>query len=612
MKKIVECVPNFSEGRDRKIIDEITRAIEAVDGINLADVDPGAETNRTVVTFFGEPEKVEEAAFRGIAKAAELIDMSKQHGSHPRMGATDVCPFIPVQGVTMEECVEISKRVGKRVAEELKIPVYLYEYAAKNEARKNLANIRRGEYEGLEEKLKDKEWAPDFGAPVFNARSGATVMGAREFLIAFNIDLNSRLKDHATDIAFELREKGRSVRSGNIKPFYFRGKLLKHEKGKYLCGGCDFSAGDTAALFDHIQKTHNYDGRKIYELNDIDPDKLDGQSVKAPGIFKCVKAIGWEIPEYNRCQISINLTNYKVTPPHVVLEKARELASERGIVITGAEIVGLIPLEALKQSGEFYLEKQGRSKGIPVEDILETAIQSMGLRDVAPFDIKEKVIGFREPCEKDLIALTSKGFADEVSRETPAPGGGSVAALAGSLGAALASMVANLTHGKSGYEKHFDEMGEIAVKAQKIKDELLIQVDDDTRAFSGYMDAMRLPKNTPEEKAHRKAKMEEGLKTAISVPLRTAELGLEALVLLDGVTEHGNKNSQSDGGVGAMMAYTCVVGALLNVLINLSGISDEGYKNDMRAKCKEMHVKALELKEKALNVTFQRMGETFL
>jgi glutamate formiminotransferase / formiminotetrahydrofolate cyclodeaminase len=612
MRKIVECVPNFSEGKDRKIIEEITKAIESVDGIELADVDPGAETNRTVVTFFGEPEKVEEAAFRAIAKASEIIDMSKQHGSHPRMGATDVCPFIPVQDVTMEECVEMSKRVGKRVGEELKIPVYLYEYAAQNEARRNLANIRRGEYEGLEEKLKDKEWKPDFGPVKFNARNGATVMGAREFLIALNIDLNSTSKDYATDIAFELREKGRSVRSGNIKPFYFRGKLLKHEKGKYLCGECDFTAKETAELFDHIQKVHGYDGKKHYELNDIAPEKLDGESVKKGGHFKCVKAIGWEIPEYKRCQISINLTNYKVSPPHLVLEKARELAAERGIVITGSEIVGLIPLEALKQSGEYYLEKQGRSKGIPVEDILETAIQSMGLRDVAPFDVKEKVIGYREPAEKDLIALTSKGFADEVSRESPAPGGGSVAALAGSLGAALASMVANLTHGKAGYEKHFERMGQIAVEAQKIKDELLIQVDDDSKAFGTYMDALRLPKNTDEEKAHRKAKMQEGLKTAIIVPLRTAELGLAALRLALEVGENGNKNSQSDAGVGAEMAFTGVVGGLLNVLINLKGIEDEAYKNEMRGKCKTLYKEALELRDKALDVTLKKIGENLL
>lgn len=612
MKKIVECVPNFSEGRDKKLIDEITKAIESVDGIELADVDPGADTNRTVVTFFGEPEKVEEAAFKAIAKARELIDMSKHSGNHPRMGATDVCPFIPVQGVTMEGCVEIAKNVGNRVGKELEIPVYLYEFAAGSEERRNLANVRRGEYEGLEEKLKDPKWKPDFGPAKFNKKSGATAIGAREFLIAFNINLNSRSKDYATDIAFELREKGRSARKGNLKPFYFRGKLVKHEEGKYYCGTCDFAAKEKGELFEHILKEHGYDGKKLYLLNDIDPENLEGNSVKKPGIFTFAKAIGWDIPQYNRSQISINLTNYKVSPPHLVLEKARELAAERGIVVTGSEIVGLIPLEALKTAGEYYLEKQGRSKGAPVEDILETAIQSMGLRDVASFDIKEKVIGLREPAEEDLIALTSKGFADEVSRESPAPGGGSVAAHAGSLGAALASMVANLTHGKGGYEEHFDRMEQIAREAQKIKDELLIQVDDDSKAFGLYMDALRLPKETEEEKTFRKMKMQEGLKTAIVVPLKTAELGLSALKLALETGENGNKNSQSDAGVGAEMSFTCVVGGLLNVLINLKGIEDETYKNEMREKCKSLYKEAKELKEKAMDVTFQRIGETFL
>ena len=611
MKKIVECVPNFSEGRDKKIIDEITKAIESVEGVELKDVDMGADTNRTVVTFFGAPEKVEEAAFKAIAKAAELIDMSKHHGSHPRMGATDVCPFIPVNDVTMEECVEIAKRVGKRVAETLNIPVYLYEYAATKPERKNLAAIRKGEYEGLKEKLKDPEWLPDFGKAIFNPKSGATVVGAREFLIAFNISLNTLSKDYATDIAFELREKGRSVRTGNIEPFYFKGKLLKHEKGKYYCGSCEFIAKTTDELFKHIEYTHKYNGRELYELNDIDPDQLEGQSVKKPGIFKCVKAIGWEIPEYKRAQISINFINYKITPPHIVVEKARELAQKRGLVVTGCEVVGLIPLEALKMAGEYYLEKQGRSKGIPLNDILECAIQSMGLRDVADFDIEQKVIGYYKPDKKDLISLSSKDFADEVSRDTPAPGGGSVSALAGSLGAALCSMVANLTSSKSGYEECSKEMVEIAVTAQKIKDELLIQVDEDTKAFSQYMDAMRLPKNTDEEKKLRKAKMEEGLKKAISVPLKTAQLGLEALKILVPVCEKGNKNSQSDGAVGSMMAFSCVEGALFNVIINLSGISDEDYKITMRKKCKEIYQKAVELKEKCIAASFERIGEKF-
>lgn len=611
MKKIVECVPNFSEGRDKKVIEEIAKAIESVEGIELKDIDMGADTNRTVITFFGEPEKVEDAAFRGIAKAAELIDMSKHKGSHPRMGATDVCPFIPVNNVTMDECVEMAKKVGKRVAEELNIPVYLYEYAATSPERKNLANIRKGEYEGLKEKLKDPNWKPDFGKPQFNPKSGATVIGAREFLIAFNISLNTLSKDYATDIAFELREKGRTVRKGNTEPFYFKGKLLKHEAGKLYCGNCDFTAKTSDELFCHIEKEHNYNGRELYEINDIDPDKLEGQSVKKPGLFKYIKAIGWVIPEYKRAQISINFINYKISPPHEVVEKARELAQKRGLVVTGCEVVGLIPLEAIKMAGEYYLEKQGRSRGIPLPDILECAIQSLGLRDVAPFDIKQKVIGYNTPSEKDLVSMSLKDFADEVSRDTPAPGGGSVSALAGSHGAALCSMVANLTSSKSGYENCSEEMIEAAVKAQAIKDELLVLVDEDTRAFSQYMDAMRLPKNSEEEKRVRKEKMEEGLKKAIEVPMKTAQLGLQALEVLLPVCEKGNKNSQSDVAVGSLMAFSCVMGALFNVIINLSGITDENYKKEMREKCSEIYQKALELKDKCVSVSFERIGEKF-
>jgi glutamate formiminotransferase/formiminotetrahydrofolate cyclodeaminase len=611
MKKIVECVPNFSEGRDKKIIEEIAKAIESVEGIELKDIDPGKETNRTVMTFFGDVEKVEEAAFLAIKKASELIDMTKHTGAHPRMGATDVCPFIPVFNVTMEECVEIAKRVGKRVAEELKIPVYLYEYAATKEERRNLANIRKGEYEGLPEKLKDPDWKPDFGEPTFNPKSGATIIGAREFLIAYNIDLNTLSKDYATDIAFELREKGRSVRTGNIKPFYFKGKLLKHEKDKFYCGSCEFYSENKEKLFKHIENVHKYDGRELYRLNDIEPDKLEGESVKKPGLFKYVKAIGWEIPEYKRAQISINLTDYKVTPPHIVYEKAKELAEERGVVVTGSEIVGLIPLEALKMAGEYYLEKQKRSRGIPIEDILECAIQSLGLRDVAPFKIEDKVIGYFKPSDKDLVSLNSKDFADEVSRETPAPGGGSVSALAGALGAALSSMVANLTFSKSGYEKYSSEMEEVAKKAQELKDELLLQVDEDSRAFSAYMESLRLPKNTPEEKNYRKEKMEEGLKKAIAVPLKTAELSLKSLEILVPVCEKGNKNSQSDGAVGSLMAFSAVTGALFNVIINLGGISDEEYKKAIQKKCEEIYNKALALKEDCLNFSFERIGLRF-
>lgn len=611
MRKIVECVPNFSEGRDKRVIEEITKAIESVEGIEVKDVDMGRETNRTVVTFFGEPSQVEEASFLAIKKASELIDMQKHKGAHPRIGATDVCPFIPVLNTTMEECIEISKKVGKRVAEELHIPVYLYEYSATKEERRNLANIRKGEYEGLKEKLKDPNWAPDFGEPKFNPRSGATVVGAREFLIAYNINLNTLSKDYATDIAFEIREKGRSVRTGNIKPFYFKGKLLKHKKDQYFCGSCEKYFKTSDELFLHIEKEHDYDGRELYKLNDIDPENLEGQSVKKPGIFKFVKAIGWQIPEYNRAQISINLINYKITPPHIVIEKVRELAQERGLIVTGSEIVGLVPIEPLKIAGEYYLNKQGRSRGIPIEDILECAVQSMGLRDVAKFEVQEKVIGYFKPSIKDLISLSLKDFVDEVSRETPAPGGGSVSALSGALSSALASMVANLTFSKSGYEEHSSDMEEIAVKAQKLKEELLLSVDEDASAFCEYMEALRLPKETPSEKELRKIKMEEGLKKAIGVPLKTAELSLECLKLLLVVCEKGNKNSQSDGAVGALMAYSAINGALFNVIINLSSISDEEYKNKMLYRCEEIYKEAKDLKEKCLEISFKRIGMRF-
>ncbi|MEW6758183.1 MAG: glutamate formimidoyltransferase [Acidobacteriota bacterium] len=607
MAKIVECVPNFSEGRDESVIRLITDAIESVDGIQLKDVDRGAEMNRVVVTFFGPPGAVEEAAFLGIAKAAEVIDMSKHHGTHPRMGATDVCPFVPVNEVPMEECADMARRVARRVGEELRIPVYLYEHAASRPERRNLANIRRGEYEGLARKLQDPEWAPDFGPAAFHARAGATVLGAREFLIAYNVDLNSRAKDHATDVAFELREKGRSVRTGNVKPFYYMGRLLKHEAGKFYCGSCDHVAPAPADLFDHIEKAHGYDGRGLYRLNDVDPDRLTGESVKKPGIFKACKAIGWEVPQFGRSQISINLTDYKVTPTHAVLEKSRELAAERGLVVTGSEIVGLVPLAAMMETGKFYLRRQGRSAGVPVDDVLETAVQSLGLRDVASFDVKEKVIGYPSVPEDALVAKRTDAFVHEVSRDSPAPGGGSVAALAGALGAALASMVANLTVGKPGYESAFDDMAAAAEEAQAVKDRLLQAVDEDTVAFNAYMDALRLPKGTEAEKATRKAAMQAGLKQAVAVPLETARLGLRAMALARRAAESGNKNSVSDAGVGAQMGFACVGGACLNVRINLPGILDAAFVEEMKGAASELETDARRLLDETLALVLAKI-----
>ncbi|RKZ29179.1 glutamate formimidoyltransferase, partial [bacterium] len=500
--RVVECVPNFSEGRDLTIIEEITDAIKSVSDVELKDVDPGEATNRTVVTFIGTPDSVVEAAFLAIKKASEIIDMSKHHGAHPRMGATDVCPFVPVEGVTMDDCIELAKRLGKRVGEELGIPVYLYEYAATSEKRRNLAYIRRGEYEGLPEKLKDPKMKPDFGPAKFNAKSGATAIGAREFLIAYNITLNTKNKKLATDIAFELREKGRSVRADTDSPFYFKGDLIKYKEGYFPCVECDFRfvAKSLDELEEHYRKEHNFSIIELLAEHGTTPENIIGRSVKKRGYFDHCKAIGWFVEEYGRAQISINLTNYKITPPHIVLEKARELAAERGLVVTGSEVVGLIPYQAMLMAGKYYLEKQESSTGVPPEDIIKTAIFSMGLNDVARFDPAEKIIGLPQSPDDSLVRLGVKDFVDEVSRSSPAPGGGSVAALSGALGAALASMVANLTSSKCETTEDAAPYIGIAEKAQKIKEKLADAVDEDTEAFNDYLAALRLPKDTPEER----------------------------------------------------------------------------------------------------------------
>lgn len=587
-RKIVECVPNFSEGRDMSKMKQITDAIEGVSGVTLLDVDPGADTNRTVVTFIGDPDSVAEAAFQAIKKAAQVIDMSTHSGAHPRMGATDVCPFVPVSGVTMEDCAEIARKVGKRVGEELGIPVYLYEEAASNPERKNLANVRRGEYEGLPEKLKDPKWKPDFGPAEFNPKTGATAIGAREFLIAYNITLNSREKKYATDIAFELREKGRVARTGNTKPFYFKGKIQFYEENKFPCGNCDFIGKTFDETVAHCKNEHGYDLIHLFHLHGVDPSNPVGQKVRRAGKFSHCKAIGWYVDEYDRAQISINLTNYKITPPHIVLEEARKLAAERGLVITGSEIVGLVPLQALMDAGLFYLRQQGKSTGVPFEDILKTAVYSMGLNDVSPFEIEKKVLGLPEKMENALVDMTVSDFTDEVSRDTPAPGGGSIAALAGALGAALASMVANLTQGKEGTEEIDTALVEIADEAQRLKADLVKAIDDDTNAFNAYMEALRLPKNTDEEKAYRLQKMQEGLKIAINVPFNTAKNSYEAMKLCRKAIEIGNPNSVTDAGVGGQMGFAGVRGGIWNVVINLKGIKDQQFVEDMMNECRNL------------------------
>ncbi len=607
MARIVECVPNFSEGRDAGKIKQITSAIEAVGGVTLLNVEPGADTHRTVVTFVGEPEAVLEAAFQSIARASALIDMSTHRGAHPRMGATDVVPFVPVEGVTMAECVALAKRLGERVAAELGIPVFLYEEAAASRARSNLSDIRKGEYEGLAKKLGDPAWKPDFGPPVFNARSGATVIGAREFLIAWNINLNSTDKNHAAEIAYELRERGRVARTGNTTPFYYRGKELKYAAGAFPCGSCDFVGKTYPEVRAHCTSAHGYELDALLVQAGLELGALEGQKVYRPGTFKHCKAIGWYVDDYKRAQVSINMTNYKVTPLHVVFDEARKLAAARGLVVTGSEIVGVVPFQALLETGRHYQAMQGKSPGAPLIDVLRCAVSSLSLNDVAPFELEKKVLGMPVTNAKSLVSMTVKDFTDEVSRDTPAPGGGSIAALAGSLGAALASMVATLTHGKEGTEAKDAQLARIAAGAQRVKDSLSMLIDEDTNAFNAFMEARRLPQGTPEEKALRKQKMQEGLKIAIDVPWRTAELSFEAMQLSNDVAAVGNPNSLSDAAVGVQMGFVGVRGGLWNVAINLRDLADPAYVDEMKQKSSELLAKARALVEESGNAVDARL-----
>jgi glutamate formiminotransferase/formiminotetrahydrofolate cyclodeaminase len=589
-RKLVECVPNISEGRDAAKIKQVTDAIVAVPGVQLLDVDPGADTNRTVITFVGEPEAVLEGAFRCIAEAAKVIDMSQHHGAHPRMGATDVVPFVPVEGVSMEDCAELARRLGERVARELNIPIYLYEAAASRPERRNLAEVRRGEYEGLKKKLQDPQWQPDFVAP-YNAQAGATITGAREFLVAYNVTLNSGSKDHATDIAFELREKGRVARRGRVKPYYQTGELIFYTEGSFPCGNCDFTGTTFQETVDHCAKAHGYDLPGLMRLNDVDPANPVGQKVRRRGIFSHCKAIGWYVDTYRRAQISVNLTDYKQTAPHTVLEEARHLAYERGLVVTGSEIVGLVPFQCLLTSGKHYLKAMGKSTGIPMGDILQTAVFSMGLDDVAPFEIEKKVLGLPTYDPKALVSMQVHAFTDEVSRDTPAPGGGSIAALAGSLGAALASMVANLAQGGADVEKDAKLIA-VAEQAQVLKDRLMVAVDADTNAFNAFMDARRLPDATPEQKTERQAAMQAGLKVAIDVPLDTAKASYAALELAGEASKLGKVASITDAAVGAQMAFAGVRGGIWNVVINLKDITDPAYVADMQTQCADLLTQA--------------------
>jgi len=592
---IVECVPNFSEGQDPAKIKQITDAIESVAGAKLLDVDPGRDTNRTVVTFVGSPEAVAEAAFQAIARAARVIDMSRHRGAHPRMGATDVCPFVPVEGVTMEDCAAIARRVGARVGEELEIPVYFYEAAALAPERKNLADIRAGEYEGLAKKLEDPRWKPDCGPARFNPKTGATVIGAREFLIAYNVTLNTRDKAAATDIAFELREKGRVARSKTSSPYYSRGELLFYREGHFPCGDCDFVGKTFEEVERHCREAHGYELRELAADTIADFSNVVGQKVPRAGQFPFCKAIGWYVDQYQRAQISINLTNYRVTPPHLVLEEARRLASERGLVVTGSEIVGMIPYRAMIEAGKYYLTRQGGSCGVPAADLLTAAAFSMGLGDLQPFDIEKKVIGLPTRKKNALVDMRVADFVDEVSRDTPAPGGGSIAALAGALGAALASMVANLTHHKTTDSEKAARLVALAEKAQTIKDALVEAVDADTEAFNAYLEAMRLPADTPERQQLRTERMQEELKNAVNVPYQTALASFEAMQTAREMVHHGLAASITDAAVGCEIAYAGVRGGLWNVLVNLKDITDLDFVAEKRRQCEHLLEEARKL-----------------
>ena len=537
MQKVIECVPNFSEGRDPEVIRQITAAIEAVEGVALLNVDPGASTNRTVVTFAGTPEAAVEAAFRGIQKAAELIDMRRHTGAHPRMGGTDVCPFIPVSNVTWDEAVECAKKLGRRVGEELNIPVYLYEKAASDPARSNLSIIRAGEYEGFAEKIKQPQWKPDFGPAVFNEKSGATVIGAREFLVAYNANLNTKSVRRANSVAFDVRENGR-VKTEDGTP---TGKPVLDEKG---------------------------------------------EPVREPGMLRHVKAIGWYVEEYGMAQVSMNLTNLEQTPLHAAFDACVESASKRGLRVTGSEVVGMLPKKCLLDAGRHYLRKQKWSEGASEEELIDVAIRSMGLSELKPFDPKEKIIELKmEPAEKkSLVKMDLRAFCNETLSDSPAPGGGSVAALMGALGVSLGGMVANLSAGKRGWEGKLGYFSDWAVKAQQLKDELLFLVDEDTAAFNKVMAAFGLPKDSAEEKAARSAAIKTANKYAAEIPLRVMETAAKAYPLLAEMAEKGNPASVSDVGVGSLAVRACIAGAAMNVRINLSGLKDEALSFSLREK----------------------------
>ena len=548
--QIIECVPNFSEGNDLNIIRQITEQIETVEGVRLLNVDPGKATNRTVVTFVGTPQAVIEAGFRAIKKAGELIDMSKHKGEHPRMGATDVCPLIPVSGISMEETAAWAQKLAKRVGEELSLPVYLYESAQPNKDRSNLSMIRAGEYEGFFKKIKLPEWKPDFGPAEFDSKRGATVIGARDFLVAYNVNLNTTSVRRANAVAFDIREAGRKV---------------KNEKG---------------------------------------------EEIVKPGSLQCVKAIGWFIEEYGIAQISINLTNINVTPVHIAFNEACQKAEDRGMRVTGSELVGLIPLKAMLDAGKYFLKKQKRSVGVSEKELIRIAVVSMGLDQLGPFKPEEKIIEYMLMNKSDnkLVSMNLSDFSDETASESPAPGGGSIAAYVGALGISLGTMVANLSSHKKGWDERWEEFSKWAEKGQHYKSELVRLVDADTNAFNKIMEAFGLPKSTDEEKATRKKAIQEATKAAIQVPFAVMQNAYDSMEVIKAMAATGNPNSISDAGVGALCARSAVMGAFMNVRINGAGYDDKNFVKDIIAKGKDIENKTIEREGEILKIVNQKIG----
>jgi len=562
MKQLIECVPNFSEGRDPAVIKQITDAIEAVEEVKLLDVDPGAATNRSVVTFVGEPEAVVEAAFQAIRKACEVIDMSKHSGEHPRMGATDVCPLIPIANITMEETAAWARRLGERVGRELDLPIYLYEAAASRPERQNLAVIRSGEYEGLPEKLVHPDWKPDFGPAKFNAKSGATVIGARDFLIAYNVNLNTTSTRRANSVAFDVRENGRVLNDPAT------GKPMKD---------------------------------------------ASGEPIRQPGTLKGVKAIGWYIEEYGIAQISMNITDIRATPLHLAFEECRQSADRRGMRVTGSELVGLVPLGVMLEAGKFFLKKQQRSVGVSEAELLKIAVKSMGLDELAPFDPQQKIIEYNlekgNPANaKKLVNKDLVDFANETASESPAPGGGSISAYVGALGASLATMVANLSSHKRGWDERWEEFSDAAERGQKIKDALLRTVDEDTEAFNLILAAFGLPNTTPEEKTARKAAIQAATRKAIEVPFKVMQLSFESFPLIKQMVETGNPNSVTDAGVGALCARAAVRGAYMNIQVNTGGFNDKEFAEAVLAEGQKVAEEADKMEREILEIVGKRVG----